>query len=187
MNTPDYDKFPEDVLSLATGLIEELGFSDKELAVLEAAIAEGQDETHFQTLEFTYLGEPKAQARARHSRFTNHFFDPSQSLKAWLVEQIQSQLPPDFKPLDTSIEMHCVFYKGIPKSASKKNRVLMELGIIKCITKPDLDNYVKLVQDALNKVLYTDDSVITTLSAEKYYSCKPRAKITLRFKKLPGV
>jgi Holliday junction resolvase RusA-like endonuclease len=187
MNSPDYEKFPEDVLELASGLIDELNFSPKELAVLEAEIAAGQDEHVYQTLELLYLGEPKAQARARHSRLTNHFFDPSQSLKAWLVEQIQTQLPKNFKPLQDSIEMHCVFYKAPPKSTSKKAKVLMELGIVKCSTKPDLDNYVKLVQDALNQVLYMDDSQITVLSAEKYYSCKPRAKITLRFKRLPGV
>jgi Holliday junction resolvase RusA-like endonuclease len=79
--------------------------------------------------------------------------------------------------------MECKFYKGMPKSASKKAKVMMELGVIRPTTKPDNDNYLKLVQDALNRVLYTDDAVITKVSAEKYFSCKPRATIKLRFKR----
>lgn len=36
-------------------------------------------------------------------------------------------------------------------------------------SRPDIDNLLKAVQDALNGVLYRDDSIITEISARKYY------------------
>jgi Holliday junction resolvase RusA-like endonuclease len=36
--------------------------------------------------------------------------------------------------------------------------------------KGDLDNYVKLVLDALNRILYHDDKQIVSLHASKQYS-----------------
>jgi Holliday junction resolvase RusA-like endonuclease len=185
MTTVNYDIIPEDSLQLAMSLIEEFDFSDKDLAKLEAEAASLQDQSQYTVLDLIYYGEPKAQARARHSTLGNFFYDPSSSLKAWLVEQITTQLPKNFRLVEGDIEMRCVFYKGMPKSLPKKTKVLMELGLIKPTSKPDVDNYIKLVQDALNKVLYSDDSQIVCLHAEKFFSVKPRAKIQLKFKMKP--
>ena len=36
--------------------------------------------------------------------------------------------------------------------------------------KPDIDNIVKIVLDALNKMAFKDDNQITKLEVEKFYS-----------------
>lgn len=182
MKPINYEQFPEDRLDLAMTLMQELNISDKELLAIEQEIRSIQDESKYMEMDLIYYGEPKAQARARHSKLGDFFYDPSQSLKAWLVEQITTQLPKNFKPIEGSIEMSCVFYKSMAKSLPKKTKILMELGLIKCFTKPDMDNFVKLVQDACNKVLYKDDAQIVLLHAEKFYSCKPRVLIKLKFR-----
>ena len=58
----------------------------------------------------------------------------------------------------------------IPKSASKKKRILMESGQIKHTVKPDVDNLVKSVLDACNGVAYSDDNLVTTINAIKIYA-----------------
>ena len=41
---------------------------------------------------------------------------------------------------------------------------------IRPTVKPDADNVVKSVLDALNKLIYKDDSQVTDLLVHKYYS-----------------
>ena len=45
--------------------------------------------------------------------------------------------------------------------------------------KPDADNVIKLVADALNEVAYKDDTQIIELECRKFYSNIPRMEITL--------
>jgi len=46
--------------------------------------------------------------------------------------------------------------------------------------KPDIDNIIKGVADALNKVVYVDDTQIVALKAYKFYSDRPRIEIFIR-------
>ena len=68
-------------------------------------------------------------------------------------------------------EVALVVYVGkeIPKSYSKKRvREILENGR-KPTTKPDVDNYGKIVMDALNKLAYHDDAQISTSLVKKMY------------------
>ena len=60
----------------------------------------------------------------------------------------------------------------IPKSWSKKKTKEATDGILKPITKPDLDNIAKLVLDALNGIVYKDDSQVVELSISKFYTVR---------------
>lgn len=64
-----------------------------------------------------------------------------------------------------------VFTFKIPKSYSKKKQAEL-IGKPKT-TKPDLDNLVKAVLDALNGVAFEDDSRICSISAVKLYGTEP--------------
>lgn len=57
-----------------------------------------------------------------------------------------------------------------PQSASKKKKQQMLNGEILPLKKPDMDNIVKVVADALNGVAYHDDTQIALVSAKKAYS-----------------
>ncbi len=176
--------FSETSLELADELMKELGVKDKDVRLIDQAIDEWQNEKNYTKISLTYYGEPKAQARPRSSsQHGGFFYDPSKSLKQWVLSQIVAQLPPNFKPIDRSIEVTLRFYRTMPKGGSKKDKILMELGVIQPCGRPDIDNFIKLVQDALNKTLYTDDSNIVTLYAEKFYSCKPRVELDIKFRK----
>lgn len=62
-------------------------------------------------------------------------------------------------------------YSPIPKSESKAMRKQMQDGQLVPCVKPDLDNIVKIVLDALNGVAYKDDALVCGISAHRdsYY------------------
>ncbi|GGH46023.1 hypothetical protein GCM10008014_08420 [Paenibacillus silvae] len=48
------------------------------------------------------------------------------------------------------------------------------------VVKPDIDNCVKGIFDALNKIAWNDDNQVVSLLTQKFYSDKPRIEIRLR-------
>lgn len=78
-----------------------------------------------------------------------------------------------------AIRMQVNAFFRIPISTSKKNRELMELEKTYCIKKPDVDNIIKIIADALNNVAYIDDSQICEVTCVKKYSKNPRVEIIL--------
>ena len=75
-------------------------------------------------------------------------------------------------PLEGPLSVRICFFKVKPKSYSK-NRVYWT-------QKPDLDNLVKLVLDALNKVFYVDDSQVVELSCSKKFANIPRTEVIIK-------
>ena len=63
------------------------------------------------------------------------------------------------------------FYFKIPKSYSKKRRQgILNFTDNSYVKKPDLDNCLKIVMDALNKIAFDDDSQIIKMTGSKNYS-----------------
>lgn len=67
----------------------------------------------------------------------------------------------------------------IPKSFSKKKMEQAIKDEIRPTTKPDLDNVIKVVCDALNGVAYRDDTQIVQILASKSYGTEPRLEIAI--------
>ena len=66
-----------------------------------------------------------------------------------------------------------------PKSKSKKVQQQMVDGEILPLKKPDMDNIIKVVADALNGVAYHDDTQIVMVIAKKAYSALEGLDITV--------
>ena len=66
-----------------------------------------------------------------------------------------------------------------PKSTSKKRTALMLDGKELPLKKPDIDNIVKVVADALNGVAYHDDTQIIMVVAKKVYSSLEGLDVTV--------
>jgi Holliday junction resolvase RusA-like endonuclease len=52
-----------------------------------------------------------------------------------------------------------------------------EAGVIRPITKPDVDNFAKVI-DALNGIVWRDDNQVVELTVSKFYSARPRLELT---------
>lgn len=72
------------------------------------------------------------------------------------------------------LRMTTTFVRSRPKSIPKK----VEMPV----TKPDLDNYIKLVKDSIRGIIYYDDSQVVGESSEKEYVTAdsiPRIELTV--------
>jgi Holliday junction resolvase RusA-like endonuclease len=52
-----------------------------------------------------------------------------------------------------------------------------EAGELRPVTKPDCDNFAKVI-DALNGIVWRDDGQVVELSVSKFYSARPRLELT---------
>lgn len=67
------------------------------------------------------------------------------------------------------LKMKIIAIHSIVKSATKKNRAKMLNGELKPTKKPDADNIVKIICDALNNIAYKDDTQVVELEFKKVY------------------
>ena len=70
------------------------------------------------------------------------------------------------------LKLSATFYIEKPKSASKK--------VLWAVKRPDLDNYGKLLLDALNRYAWHDDSQIVDLHLRKRFGSPPRIELLIR-------
>lgn len=90
-------------------------------------------------------------------------------LKTYAVDKRPNRL------LDGALRLSVVFYFPYLKSHSKKFR---ESGIQYKVTKPDIDNLLKPVKDALTGIVYADDNQIVEYGlVRKVYSDSGRIDI----------
>ena len=76
-------------------------------------------------------------------------------------------------PYTGPLAVNLRFQMPIPKQTTKKQRALIESGLSFHTKKPDLDNLIKLILDALNEVIWQDDKQIVRLTTEKEYDNQP--------------
>ena len=130
--------------------------------------------------EFTVPGEPRGKGRPRFTR-TGHTYTDSET-RAYenkIVACYRKAHGANRFPDTAFISATITAYLPIPKSATKAQRAGMEAMEILPSRKPDADNIVKAVLDALNGIAYKDDSRVQKIKCAKYYGADPRLDITL--------
>lgn len=132
-------------------------------------------------IQFTVYGEPVAQGRAKATTIngTVRMYDPKKSrdFKDY-VKLVASENAP-VSLLEGPLAMVVQVYRPTPKSFSKKKTAQAEAREIRPTTKPDVDNYVKAVKDALKNVIWKDDSQVVDLKVSKWYSERPRVEVMI--------
>jgi len=83
-------------------------------------------------------------------------------------------------PSDFPIFMDLDFAISPPRSWTKKKTEAAIVGKIFPASRPDLDNYCKLVEDALNGICYKDDSQIVRLLACKRYALRDNIFVSIQ-------
>ena len=68
---------------------------------------------------------------------------------------------------------------AIPESWSRRKRQEALSGDLMPTGKPDFDNIAKIVGDALNKIVWKDDSQIIVSSFRKFYSGSPGLTVSV--------
>ena len=133
-------------------------------------------------IKFTIYGEPVPKGRPKFTVRGGYAiaYTPKKTREAETNLRVQA-LPfkPD-KPLEGAIILTVTIYRSIPKSFSKKKIEMAENGILRPVTRPDVSNYLKGIEDAFNKIMWNDDSQIVRIIAGKYYSNRPRIEIEIQ-------
>ena len=138
-------------------------------------------------LSFIILGDPRPLAlkRPRAVSIGGHarVYDPTANRNA--KEQIKTaaiaQGGQPAAPAECPLGMTVKVFVPIPKSWSKKKQhaATSETPTIFPTTRPDLDNIIKTVADALQHVFFRDDAQLCTVRASKYYSKCPKLVVTI--------
>lgn len=135
-------------------------------------------------LKFTVLGEPVGKGRPRFRNAGNFVqtYTPEKTVNYETLVQLEYRRQcHDFKfEKEVPLDVRITAYYGIPKSASKKKAQLMRDRKIRPIKKPDADNVIKAILDALNKIAYHDDTQVADLQLRRFYSDNPRVVITMQ-------
>lgn len=74
---------------------------------------------------------------------------------------------------------------AVPKSYSRKKAALCGQNIIRPTCKPDADNILKAVADALNGVAYADDSAVVEMRVSKRYGPYPTLFVRITGEQAP--
>lgn len=127
------------------------------------------------------LGPPVAKGRPRAVRRGNRIgtYTPRKT------EDYEANLQHEAKvamagaaPAAGALKVVITAYVAIPTSLSKKARAAAIAGELRPTKKPDLDNYEKTI-DALNGVVFVDDSQVVEKASAKFYSERPRLVIVV--------
>ena len=128
------------------------------------------------------LGNPRPQQRHRHFKFGT--YDPCKKDKEDFLTAAKQYHKLDI-PLLYPLYINIKFYMKRPKSHYRTGRYE---GLVKekwqnlpMDKKPDIDNLIKFVLDALQgqNAYFVDDSQVVRILVEKIYSDNPRTEIMI--------
>lgn len=130
--------------------------------------------------EFEVPGKIIGKGRPRLNSYTGCVYTPTRTKDyETLVEQYFLLKYPKFKPLEGRVKVEINAFFEIPKSTKKVDRELMLEHKINPTKKPDIDNIVKIILDAMNGIAFYDDTQITKLYVEKLYSLEETIKVKI--------
>lgn len=124
---------------------------------------------------YILLGNPIPLARPRFSK--GHVWDSQKQSKEKALIDLQKQHG-EFALFTGPLSLEITFYLKLPQKSTMRQRTAMLES--HHITRPDLSNLVKYVEDVCNGVVYTDDCLITEIVATKCYDFEPRTEFTIR-------
>lgn len=79
----------------------------------------------------------------------------------------------------TPLQMTVIFFRTIPPSWSKKKQQAALSGDLWPVSRPDLSNYLKGLEDALNGIVYPDDSAICRSTQLKGYAKRAHTRVII--------
>ena len=130
-------------------------------------------------INFTITGKPKQQHRHRISK-NGGMYDPNHKDKNQIWLQIAKHKPK--QPFVGDLMVKVIFTIPYPKKFYRtgKYKHLLKDNIPEYVSvRPDLDNYLKLLLDVMNKGFYVDDSQVVKLQAEKVYGRKGETEVVI--------
>lgn len=133
-------------------------------------------------------GTPVAKGRPRFSRRSGRTYTPAKTEsaeKALRLSLMTSAEALRVLPLYGALGVRADFVLAVPASWSKREQAAALNGTRLPTSRPDVDNFAKLVLDAANGVLWPDDSAVVELAVSKRYGREPGVRLVVSMKEGP--
>lgn len=130
-------------------------------------------------IKFIIPGEPCGKGRPRFTQTGRAYTPAKTSNYEALVKVMYQEAAKGARFADVPLRMRIDACYSIPASASQKKKAQMRYGILRPTKKPDADNVLKIVADALNKIAYPDDAQIVEAIIRKVYADEPRVYVMI--------
>lgn len=133
-------------------------------------------------------GTPKPLERNRHRivrpagglAFVSNYLPAKSRNEQAVIRDFAKQAMAWRIPFEGPIDLRVGVYLAIPVSWSAKKQEQAAIGLLRPAGRPDLDNYLKLCQDALKAIVWRDDSQVVDLFIGKRYSLRSELIIEVR-------
>jgi Holliday junction resolvase RusA-like endonuclease len=133
-------------------------------------------------INFTVPGTPRAKQRPRMNTLTHVVYTPpetreyEQEVKLAYIAKF-GKIPRFAK--DKALSLSIKAYFSTPESMPLRKKLFLTATNAPHIKKPDGDNIIKTVADALNGLAYRDDAQICHEEIFKIYGDPPRVEVLL--------
>ena len=125
-------------------------------------------------IRFTVLGEPKGKARPRFSRYGVYTAADTANYERLVASECYAAMSAEdhihAQDPEKRYKLTVTAFFGIPKSFTKAKTIMAKNGQILPNKKPDGDNILKIICDALNDVAWVDDKQVVDMRVIKKYS-----------------
>ena len=132
---------------------------------------------------FSVEGTPVAKGRPKFARRGNFVstYSPKKTVDYEAkVKEAGKDAMGSSEPLETPLSLYLYVRVPIPASTTKKVLAEISANRVKPIKRPDLDNVLKAVSDALNGICYKDDSQIVNIHCTKVYASVPGVDVCVK-------
>ena len=118
------------------------------------------------------LGEPKGKGRPRFTRAGTTYTPAATRSEENALRIMAQKAMRGRAPLEGALQVTVRAYMAVPRSWSGVQQRRALSGARRPVSRPDADNIVKML-DALNRIVWRDDSQIVELTLSKIYSERP--------------
>jgi Holliday junction resolvase RusA-like endonuclease len=125
-------------------------------------------------------GEPVAKGRPRATR-RGILYTPAATRKYEAHGRLAAQMAMAGRPpIEGPVRIELLVELPVPASWSRRKTADAITGHIRPTSRPDVDNYVKAILDAINTIVVADDAQVVEVYAKKKFSVAPKMVATNR-------
>lgn len=135
----------------------------------------GHKGRHRSSIRFPKAGKP----------FIHNYPDPATEAYEKVLAEAAALFMRGRDPTEAPVALLVHAFKEVPASWSKRDREAALAGAILPTSRPDWDNYGKIT-DALNGIVWKDDSQVVDGRCIKRYSDSPALRVEVREMLVPG-
>lgn len=134
------------------------------------------------TVRFVVPGNPVGKGRPRAAKRGKNIvlYTPEKTASYESTVALAASQAMAGRPLITGpAEVLMTMVVSVPKSWSKRKQADALAGQTMPTTKPDMDNVLKAIFDAINGIVWNDDVQVVGLRARKVYGATPGVHVTV--------